>query len=219
MKKLLFILPIAVVMLVLQGCPDFKADQIDYFFQVENPERWIDIQPKKEVYNVGDTIEITYKIPSHIGEYVAEESKEDIVRYFGVQPENFKLRDHFKKDSIDFIDYHLPYKSRKTLGFFQNIEKTIILINEGKEVEIKNNGLQNALLKYRYDKEKEEYIAQVKVIFIKPDTFYWLNGYNKESSLSPLSAQASTEGNNDYYYSSIIIKFSPKDDIAFEVVE
>lgn len=221
MKKLLFIVPIAVVILVLQGCiyRDLKADQIDYVFEVKKTENWIDIQPKKEVYNVGDTIDITYKIPSHIGGYTAEESKANIVKYFGIEPENFRLRNYYKKDSIFITNYFLPYKSINASGFSQDIEKTIIFINEGKEVEVKNNKLKHANLIYRFDKEKEEYIAKVKVVFTKPDEFYWLNEYKKESSLSPLSAQAFMQENDDFLNSSCIIKFSHKDDIAFKVVE
>lgn len=208
-------------MLVLQGCPifDLKADNIDYVFEVKETKGWIDIQPKKDIYNVGDTIDITYKIPSHIGGYIAEESKEAIVKYFGIKPENFKLRNYYKKDSIFLTDYSLSHKSRNASGFFQNIEKTIIFINEGKEVEVKNNRLKHANLIYRFDKEKEEYIAKVKVIFTKPDEFYWLNKYKEGSSLLPLYAQVSMPGNDDFLYSSCLIKFSHKDDIAFKVVE
>lgn len=209
-------------MLVLQGCPifDLKADYIGYYFKVDNPESWVDIQPKKDIYNVGDTIDITYKIPSHIGEYVEEESKEAIVKYFGIKPENFKLRNYYKADSILALQYRLPYKSRYTSFLSEDAEKTIILINEGKEVEIKNNRFRKYLT-YRFDKEKEEYIAKVKVIFTKPDTFNWFTSknYNKKNEILPSYISIPMPENPDYYESSVVINFLPKDDIAFKVVE
>ncbi|MGI9526043.1 MAG: hypothetical protein ACR2MS_02915 [Weeksellaceae bacterium] len=221
MKKLLFIFPIAVVMLILQGCPDFKADFIEYKFKMDNPESWIDIQPKKEVYNVGDTVDITYKIPSHIGEYTEEESEADIMEYYDIKAKDFKIRNYYKYDSILVTDYSMPLKSRYAFNLSQDAEKTIILINEGKEVEIINNELHNAHLIYRFDEEKEEYIAKVKVIFTKPDKFYWFTDttYNKKNEISPGYISIPMPHNRDYYESNAVINFSPKDDIAFKVVE
>lgn len=223
MKKLLFIVPIAVVILVLQGCVynDLKAEYIGYNFKIYNPESWVDIQPKKEVYNVGDIIDVTYKMPSHIGEYMEEESKAHIVKYFNIKPEDFKIRNYYRPDSILATHYRLPLKSRYTSTLSEDAEKTIILINEGKEVEVKNNELKYANLIYRFDKEKEEYIAKVKVIFTKPDKFYWFTGaeYDKKNEILPSYISIPMPKNQDYYDSNVVINFLPKDDIAFKVVE
>lgn len=58
-----------------------------------------------------------------------------------------------------------------------NKEKTLIVISEGKEVKLIKNSkhmeLEGSVLKYYYNEKSQAYIAKVRLIFLKPDIYYW----------------------------------------------
>ncbi|MBV7441722.1 hypothetical protein KRX57_09840 [Weeksellaceae bacterium TAE3-ERU29] len=217
MKKTILLIPL---IFILQSCIGefFKADNIFYEFELP-AEKWVTITPKKDVYKVEDTIDITYKVPSKIGKYVKEESKADIQKYFNIKPENFIINNYY---SGDYVTYKLDIalKSRYSEGHYP--DKTIILINEGKEAKRENRELKGSVGKFRFNKETQEYIMKIKIIFLKPDTFYWVKGKeeDRESVLLGDEIQFPMPNNDDYYNSACSVKYiAPEDNIAIRVVE
>ncbi|MCT7904480.1 Uncharacterised protein [Candidatus Ornithobacterium hominis] len=225
MKKLLFIFPIAVVMLVLQGCfPDWDPDDMSYNFYLESPKDFIKISPKKDTYKVGDTINITYNIPSKLGAHAKQPTKGNIIKYLGIPVEEFDLHALSFPNYKDSIRHSTPsflckYKKE---DWCRDTSKTISWASiNGKEMK------DWASAYYIYDETTKNYTLKVQVVFSKPDIIYfdvkereknlriistWMTHHSIKAQKLPKTAHYV----NIYFYPP---GHYAKDDIAFKVVE
>lgn len=224
MKKLLFIVPIAVVILVLQGCiPDRDPDDVSYDFYLENPKDFIKISPEKDTYKVGDTINITYNIPSKLGAHAIQPTKEKIIKYLGIPVEEFDLHTLSFPNYKDSIQHSTPsFLCKYKEDWCKNISKTISWASiNGREMKDRESAY------YIYDETTKNYTLKVQVVFSKPDIIYWdVKEREKNVRIIPtwmthhrIKAQ---EPSKIVHYTTIYF-YPPghyaKDDIAFKVVE
>lgn len=224
MKKLLFIVPITVVILALQGClPDRDPDDVSYDFYLENPKDFIKISPEKDTYKVGDTINITYNIPSKLGAHAIQPTKENIIKYLGIPVEEFDLHALSFPNYKDSIRHSTPsFLCKYKEDWCKNISKTISWASiNGKEMKDWESAY------YIYDETTKNYTLKVQVVFSKPDTIYWdVKEREKSVRIIPtwmthhwIKAQKlpkSAHYANIYFYPP---GHYAKDDIAFKVVE
>lgn len=99
------------------------------------------------------------------------------------------------------------------------------MINEGKEVKLIKNGkhmeLEGSVLKYYYNEKSQAYIAKIRLIFLKPDIYYWYkedeNYLSNNSNLLSHGFGATLDRKKIRPTISIRLDLKSQDKIAFKV--
>ncbi len=134
MKKIVII---ALLIPFLYACPiAFETFPDDYSFILDKKE-WVEIIPNRKQYKVGETVEIIYKIPNNINDFITKKDK---------TTNTFILNEHIEHIFVD-------------ISFISN-PKVKVHIN-GKEYK------RIKVLEYYLDISKNMYICKVKATFLE----------------------------------------------------
>ncbi len=167
MKKIILILSFLSI-----SCED-KINSYDFYL---DSKKYISIKPEKLIYNVGETIEISYKIPNKIGEFADNSTKNLIKENFKINNEDFYLNNHVGK-----ITAKLKYVYTGT-------------------VKVVEGDIKGSRITYNFEPKLDMYIAKVKLTFIKPREFYWgYYGHNEDTDILPYLVSNEDEFEEDYY--------------------
>ncbi len=185
---------------------DFEDYSDDYRFDLDR-KKYINTKPEKLIYNVGETIEVTYKIPNKIGKFADDSTKKLIKEKLKINNEDFYLNNHI--DTITAILRCVYYGT----------------------VKIVEGDIKDSRITYTFQPKLDMYVAKVKLTFIKPGIFYWdLDEYNKETNILPQGIYVEDKHNTDVsdvssdqaHYKNIFYDIdyrSDKNKFGFKVVE
>ena len=211
MKKTIFLL--IPLIFILQNCIDIKADNYTYKFELP-AENWVTISPKKDVYKVGDTVNIIYKIPSKVGKYAIGYTGEKLQKEFGTTVDNFMLHSYNKSNTLSVT--HLNFITENYNTSNSNSQTIKVLIND-------NKFNKRDPIMYKFDESSKMYVMKVTVVFLTPNILYWEKDDEKSNSLLHFSFGSigvNVGESKNAYSNDFLFKYkAPNNNIAIRVIE